>query len=167
MTTIKPKLHSTQNDLPASARAKLAPSLNVHLANAIDLQLQAKQAHWNVKGPHFMPLHELFDKVAEAAESFVDDLAERCVQLGGSALGSAAVVAKKTELPAYPDSIVDGRDHVRAMVNTLGTFAQAVRAAIDEATELGDADTADLFTEISRKTDKLLWFVEAHLQADH
>lgn len=167
MTTIKPKLHQTRNDLPASARVRLVRLLSVQLANALDLQLQAKQAHWNVKGPHFMPLHELFDKVAAAAAGFVDDLAERCVQLGGTALGSASIIARKTELSPYPENIVDGRDHAQAMAQAVATVALGVRAAIDEAAKAGDADTADLFTEISRATDKLLWFVEAHLQADH
>jgi len=65
-------LHPTRNDLPAAARAKVSALLNQSLALALDSQLAAKQAHWNVKGPQFIALHELFDKVygvaAEAAD---------------------------------------------------------------------------------------------------
>src|SRR5262249_26098194 len=132
----------------------------------IDLHLQAKQAHWNVKGPSFIALHELFDKVAEESNEYVDDVAERIVALGGTAHGTVAVVNKHSQLPAYPLEISNGRDHVEALSTALATAGKAVRAAIDESDDLGDADTADLFTGISRGIDKSLWFVEAHIQAE-
>ncbi len=159
-------MHCTRIDLPQEQRSELIRLLNDRLADALDLQMQAKQAHWNVKGPNFSALHELFDKVAEAAEEHVDLLAERAVQLGGVAEGTVQVVAKKSKLAAYPLNLVSGYDHVEALANALASFGKAVREAIDTATKLNDADTADLFTEISRATDKNLWFVEAHLQAE-
>jgi len=61
---------------------------------------------------------------------------------------------------------VDGRSHVEALSSALAAFGGAARKGIDQANELGDLDTADLFTEISRGIDKWLWFVEAHLQAE-
>ena len=159
-------MNPTKNDLPAEKRASLAQLLNERLADLIDLGLQAKQAHWNVKGPTFIALHELFDSVAEETEEFVDDVAERIVALGGVAEGTVGVVGKRTKLPAYPVNITSGRDHVEALSTSLATVGKAVRAAIDRATELGDADTADLFTGVSRDIDKKLWFVEAHLQSE-
>ena len=74
---MKPTLHKTQNNLREKTRRKAIELLNQHLADVLDLGLQAKQAHWNVKGPHFIGLHELFDKVAEELEGFTDDIAER------------------------------------------------------------------------------------------
>lgn len=159
-------MNPTKNDLPADKRASLCQLLNERLADLIDLQLQAKQAHWNVKGPSFIALHGLFDSVAEETEEFVDTVAERVVALGGIAEGTISVVGQRTKLPSYPHDITSGRDHVEALSTALATAGKAVRTAIDRATELGDADTADLFTEISRDTDKKLWFVEAHLQGD-
>jgi starvation-inducible DNA-binding protein len=159
-------MFKTKNDLPEATRVKAVELLNARLADCIDLQTQTKQAHWNVKGPHFIGLHELFDKVNEDVEEYVDEIAERAVQLGGVAEGTARTVAKRSSLPEYPAQAVDGRSHVEALSSALATFGTAARRAIDQADELGDLDTADLFTEVSRGIDKWLWFVEAHLQAE-
>ena len=159
-------MYRTRNDLPESARTKLVELLNARLADAIDLQTQCKQAHWNVKGPEFIALHKLFDEVNEAVEEYVDLIAERAVQLGGVADGTARVAAKRSSLPEYPVKGGDGREHVGALSAVLAAFGKLVRAEIDRANELSDADTADLFTEVSRGVDKWLWFVEAHLQAE-
>jgi len=160
-----PKMYETENDISLQRRSALNLLMNQRLASAVDLQLQMKQAHWNVKGPSFIALHELFDKVDEAVEEYVDLIAERIVQLGGIAEGTVRVAAGRTRLPEYPLAIADGMAHVEAVARALSTFGQEARTTIEEASALGDADTADLFTEVSRGTDKWLWFVEAHSQA--
>jgi starvation-inducible DNA-binding protein len=161
---MKIKLNPTQNDLPEKTRRTMIDLLNQHLADAIDLGLQAKQAHWNVKGPNFIALHELFDKVADEAEEFTDEIAERAVALGGIALGTIQVVAKNSRLPAYQTDLIFGSDHVIALSSALAKFGASIRASIDTAGGAKDADTADLFTQVSRAVDKLLWQVEAHAQ---
>jgi len=143
----------------------MAALLNARLADAIDLHLQAKQAHWNVKGPQFISLHELFDKVAEAAEDGADLLAERLVALGGRAEGTVQTVASRTSLRAYKATLSNGADHVTAVSDAIASVGRGVREAMDTADRAGDTGTADLFTELSRDLDKLLWFVEAHAQA--
>jgi starvation-inducible DNA-binding protein len=158
-------VYETENDLPETMREELIPLINQRLADALDLQLQLKQAHWNVKGPNFIGLHELFDEIDESVESYVDMIAERLVQLGGVAEGTARVVAGRSRLDEYPLTIADGKAHVEAVARALSTFGREVRETIDQADTLGDADTADLFTEVSRGIDKWLWFVEAHTQA--
>jgi starvation-inducible DNA-binding protein len=158
-------MYSTRNDLAQTTRTKVIELLDARLADATDLQTQLKQAHWNVKGPTFIALHELFDKTNEAVAEYVDDLAERLVQLGGIAHGTARQVAQRSTLPEYP-AVTTGRDHTEAVATALAAFGKLARAGIDEADALGDKDTADLFTEISRGVDKWLWFVEAHLQAE-
>ena len=156
----------TKNDLSEATRTKMATVLNARLADGVDLILQAKQAHWNVKGPQFIALHELFDNVADAALEAVDLLAERAVQLGATAEGTIRIASKRSALPEYPVDIVDGYAHVAALSDRLATYGKAVRAAIQEATGSGDDDTADIFTEISRNIDKHLWLVEAHAGAE-
>lgn len=158
-------MFKTKNDLPEATRASVIELLNARLADCIDLQTQAKQAHWNVKGPNFIALHELFDKINEEVEDYVDDIAERLVQLGGVAAGTARMVAARSSLVEYPTNAVDGRSHVDALSTALATFGKAARKAINDANDVHDLDTADLFTEVSRGIDKWLWFVEAHLQA--
>ncbi len=164
-TTTVPEMYETENDIPKSTRAELVRLINQRLADVIDLQAQLKQAHWNVKGPHFIGLHELFDKIAEDVESYVDMIAERIVQLGGVAEGTVRVAAARSRLEEYPLMIGDGSAHVEAVAKALSAFGREARVSIDEANALDDADTADLFTEVSRGIDKWLWFVEAHSQA--
>ena len=158
-------MYETENDVPEQRRSELNALMNQRLADAVDLQMQMKQAHWNVKGPHFIGLHELFDQIDEAVEGYVDLVAERIVQLGGIAEGTVRVAAERSRLEEYPLDIADGHAHVKAVSKALSTFGREVRKTIDEADELQDADTADMFTEISRGMDKWLWFVEAHSQA--
>ena len=158
-------MHNTKNDLAKEKREKVVEHLNVRLADMIDLKTQAKQAHWNVKGIHFIGLHELFDQVAIAAEANTDLIAERITALGGTAMGTARVVAQKSSLSEYPLEIFDGTAHVDALSTAMADCGKKIRQNIDDADKLGDRDTADLFTEISRELDKLLWFVEAHIQA--
>jgi starvation-inducible DNA-binding protein len=160
-----PKMYETENDISKERRSELNALMNQRLASAVDLQLQMKQAHWNVKGPSFIGLHELFDKVAEAVEGYVDEIAERIVQLGGVAEGTVRMAAARSRLTEYSPEISEGMAHVEGVARALATFGQEARNSINEADELDDADTADLFTEISRGIDKWLWFVEAHSQA--
>lgn len=162
---MKANTFKTHNDIPEKARKELNALLNQQLADIIDLQTQAKQAHWNVKGPSFIALHELFDKAYEEIGEFVDEIAERIVQLGGTALGTVRISAKHSRLAEYPLEISAGHDHVEAFSIALAAYGKSVRAAIDSAANLKDADTADLFTGVSRGIDKLLWFVEAHGQS--
>ncbi|HMU35053.1 MAG: DNA starvation/stationary phase protection protein Dps [Acidobacteria bacterium] len=157
-------MHNTKIDIPKDAREKLIAILNQRLADAADLKSQAKQAHWNVKGMSFIALHELFDRVATEVDPMADDIAERITSLGGTALGTVRVAAQNSELSEYPLEISDGSDHVDALSTALADFGRRVRADIDRTDELGDKDTADLFTGVSRNIDKLLWFVEAHQQ---
>jgi starvation-inducible DNA-binding protein len=153
-----------QHDLPATVRNTTIALLNRSLADAIDLGLQAKQAHWNVKGRQFVSLHALFDEAAIELAALTDELAERVVALGGIAQGTLRIVSEQTRLEAYPPNLLTGTAHLRALSAVLGSFAKTTRAAIDAAATAGDATTADVFTAASRSADKLLWKCTAHLE---
>lgn len=157
--------YKTGNDLPEEVRAQVANLLNQRLSDAIDLDANAKQAHWNVKGPHFIALHKLFDEIHDAVEEYVDLLAERIVQVGGIASGTIRVAADRSSLSEYPDGIASGADHSTAMARALAEFGAHIRRAIDDTSDLGDQGSADVCTEISRGVDKWLWFVESHGQS--
>ena len=156
--------YQTHNTLDSNAKSAAIALLSARLADTIDLALIAKQAHWNVKGRQFIAVHEMLDTLRGDVDAYVDTIAERITALGGTAHGTVQVVAGKTTLPAYPDGIHTIEDHLRALIERYGAVANAVRGNIDEATEAGDAGTADVFTEVSRGLDKWLWFLEAHLQ---
>ncbi len=157
-------MYETRNDLSPDTRTQMVQLLNARLADAIDLRTQLKVAHWNVKGPQFIALHKLFDDIAEDADEYVDLLAERAVQLGGTADGTARQVAERTSLDEYAAN-GSAEQHVAAVADVLADFGESVRKAISASSDADDQDTADIFTEISRGIDKWLWFVEAHLQA--
>lgn len=162
----KPRLYSTRIDLSETTRSQVIEILSRTLATTLDLKTQVKQAHWNVKGLDFYQLHELFDEMATELEEYIDLFAERITALGGLAIGTARTAAALSMLPEYPFDILDGKDHIVALADRFAPYAKSLREAIDKTNNLGDADTADLYTEVSRTIDKRLWFLEAHLQAD-
>ena len=156
--------YDTKNDVSANAKAVSIAILNARLADSIDLALLTKQAHWNIKGPQFIALHEMIDSFRTEIDGHVDTMAERVVQLGGTALGTSQVVAKATSLAPYPTDIHQSSAHLTALIERYGKVANSVRAAIEETGDAGDLDTADLLTAFSRALDKSLWFLEAHIQ---
>jgi starvation-inducible DNA-binding protein len=156
--------HRTANDLKSNAKQAAIQLLNARVAEGIDLALLTKQAHWNIKGPQFIAVHEMLDGFRGQLDVHVDTMAERVVQLGGTALGTTQVVAEASKLTPYPTDIYAIKEHLPALINRYATVANALRKSIDDASEAGDADTADIFTAASRDLDKALWFLEAHVQ---
>ena len=166
MATARASVRSfaTSVAIPAADRTKINKLLNQHLADSFDLLSQVKQAHWNVKGPDFWQLHKLFDELAGEVADWVDQFAERVTALGGFANGTARMAAANSRLPEFPTDITDSMEYVKAVAARLAAFTNSARTAIDTTDKLGDANTADLFTEISRCADKYLYFLEAHQQ---
>ncbi|PSR17797.1 DNA starvation/stationary phase protection protein Dps [filamentous cyanobacterium CCP3] len=160
---VKRGFYPTRIDMSAEVRSQVCDVLNQTLAATLDLKTQTKQAHWNVKGMNFYQLHELFDELAGELEGYVDMVAERVTALGGTAMGTARIAAAESILPEYPIDAVEGPEHVTALAERFAAYGKHVREAIDTTDDLGDADTADLYTEISRTIDMRLWFLEAHL----
>ena len=160
-----PKTYTTSIDLDAETRAQIVALLNQQLADTFDLYSQTKQAHWNVKGAQFFQLHELFDKLAGEVLGYVDEIAERVTTLGGTALGTARMSAGSSRLTEYSANVFGSEESVKELVKRYSALAATTREAIDTSDNLGDKDTADLFTGLSRELDKSLWFLEAHLQA--
>lgn len=156
-------MHPTHNSLPEQTRARVCDILNARLADASDLYFQAKTAHWNVKGPNFIGLHKLFDKLAECAAEWSDLIAERMMQLGGQTEATVQAVSEHTSLEPYSTEIVDEHEHVHMISAALGRFGELLRDGIEKTDELEDMGTSDLLTEVVRETDKILWFIESHL----
>ena len=156
--------HQTRNNLPSNARQVAVDLLNARLADGLDLALITKQAHWNLKGLQFIAIHEMLDGFRKEQDEFNDTMAERIAQLGGTAFGTAQDITRSSQLAPYPTDIYAIEDHLAALIDRYAVTANAVRASIEAADEAGDADTTDIFTQVSRGLDKQLWFLEAHTQ---
>ena len=164
VTTRSQALYGTRIDISEDARIELVGITNQQLADTIDLYLQTKQAHWNVKGPDFYAVHKFFDDLAESVEEFIDELGERVTALGGMALGTTRMAAEFSTLEEFDTSIVSSEDCLNALIERYAAYAASTRVAIERASELGDPTSEDLFTEISRVIDKNLYFLESHVQ---
>lgn len=149
-----------KNTLPDERQTKLIELLNRRLADAIDLQLQSRQAYWNIKGPNFLSLRELFDKVANGVEEYTNLIAGHIALLGGTAEGTAQAVTGRSSLEGNLLVPADGNSYIDALATTITVFGKHVRYASEQAAELKDADTAAILTEIARGIDTWLWFVE-------
>jgi starvation-inducible DNA-binding protein len=154
---------SSVGEIEANRQAVVA-LLNARLADSVDLRSQVKWAHWNVKGMHFIQLHQLFDSVAAHLEDQTDTIAERVVTLGGVATGTTREAAAKSGLKEADLSASDGPSQLKWLVHNVAHHANALRQAVNESDDLGDKITTDLFTALTRELDKDLWFLEAHLQ---
>jgi len=159
------QLHKTNNNMKDNAKAASMVLLEQRLVEGLDVALMTKQAHWNLKGPEFIGIHLMLDKFRGKQDGWNDMMAERIVQLGGTAKGTTQAVGERTDLPPYPLDIYAIADHLKALIDRYAQYANSVRQSIDESDDAGDPDTADLFTEVSRGLDKQLWFLEAHTQA--
>lgn len=155
---------SSVGEIEANRQAIVA-LLNARLADSVDLRSQVKWAHWNVKGMHFIQLHELFDSVAGHLEEQTDTIAERIVTLGGVANGTVREAAARSGLKEADLAASDGASQLKWLVHNVAHHANALRQAINESDDLGDQITTDLFTSVTRELDKDLWFLEAHLQS--
>lgn len=155
------KIHTTI-DIPQQTRKAMIGLLQANLADGIDLVYQLKQAHWTLRGPNFIGMHELLDTLHEQIEDKVDLKAERIAVLGGQAEGTVEASAQTSRLPKYPLDAVSVDEHVKALTIALAAYCENIRKAAEEAGEAGDEGTADLFTEISRTADRARWFIEAH-----
>lgn len=160
----KNRMFSTKIDFDKKTREKLVSLCNQQLADTADLHSQIKQAHWNIKGIHFVQLHEFFDEVAAAVFPFIDMIAERVTTLGGYATGTVRMAANSSSLSEFPTDAVAGHEHLEALIDRISAYAKSNREAIEKCSDWGDPTTEDLFTEVSRGIDLQLYFLESHLQ---
>ncbi len=146
---------------PSGTTAEHATMLQATLVELIDLSLQAKQAHWNVVGPTFRPLHELLDEFTDQYRAWYDDVAERLAAIGVAPDGRIASVSASTPLPPLPEGQLVDTDVLAAFDERVTLVSSHVR---DRMAGLGEHDLAsqDLLVEIGRGIEKQRWMLRAH-----
>jgi starvation-inducible DNA-binding protein len=145
-------------------RLEVAELLQELLVDVMDLALQSKQAHWNLRGPMFRELHLLLDELADRAQKSADDIAERCLALGVAADGRPATIVKNTDLDPFPEGRIEDDQAVALMISGLTEISERGRSRL---VLLGDQDlvSQDLVIEILRGLEKMRWLFEAHRPA--
>lgn len=152
---------SSAIEMKPAYRENLVSMLNQTLADLTDLKTHAKQAHWNVRGENFVSYHKLFDKVAGEVDGFIDVVAERCAQIGGFVHGRLSDAAKNSSVPAFPDDITKDHQCLSAVLASVSYMAKSCRDGIEYAEDNGDYATSDMYIDITRALDKLLWMLHA------
>lgn len=148
--------------ITGTRNAEIIADLNGVLADLIDLSISAKQAHWNVHGPNFQGLHELFDIVTDETRLHYDEVAERVMALGGTAHGTLQDISKSSRLGAFPTDEKKWDVLAKAMHERLTTVCGTLRE-LAAATE-DDLGTQDLYIEVIRGLEKRAWMIEAHVR---
>ncbi|MFC5832459.1 Dps family protein [Nonomuraea insulae] len=146
--------------LSGDARNTVAEALQGALVDLIDLSLVAKQAHWNLIGSHFRPLHLQLDELTELARNHMDTIAERAVALGVNPDGRAATISRSTKL-SQPESgwLEDGKV-VATITDVLDGISKRMYERI-RATDEPDPVSQDLLIAVAQDIDKQHWMFQA------
>jgi starvation-inducible DNA-binding protein len=145
---------------PETVRAQAAEKLQALVANGVVLYLAAQDAHWNVKGPSFGPLHELFGELYATTHGLVDRLAERAVTLGGTASGLSVLASKSAvALPAAQD----GLGLCAALAPLLAAYIEQLNEALQAMEGVRLAADANALQDAIESLEKLGWKIGKHL----
>jgi len=143
-----------------TASKALTENLQKVLVDLLELQVQGKQAHWNVVGKNFRDTHRILDEIIEDARTFSDTVAERMRALHGVPDGRSETVAATTTLPAYPNGEVDTTDTIDLTTERLEAVIATIREVHDDVDE-EDPTSADVLHAILERLEQFAWMVSA------
>lgn len=155
------KLMETKNVLPEGARVVVAEALEQLVYDTVDFWSQMKTAHWNLRGPRFLELHQFFDLLAQRLEKAADKISERAVQLGCHAQGTVRESAKCSRMPDFGQKLYDEKAAVPGLIRRYGIYTEWLKQATEVAFKEGDQVTANMLITMMEKFDKDLWMLEA------
>ena len=155
---------TTDNGTLASEHREIViADLQAQLVELIDLGLLAKQAHWNVVGPNFRPIHQHLDEMVEEYQRFGDDVAERINALDSFPDGQVKDIADGTPFPSLPRGALKDVDVVQALAERLETAIAGARARIERLDD-HDLVSQDLLIELVTELEKQRWMLRAQLR---
>lgn len=152
------------NPQKPTAQAKVVAALLSCLADLLDLAGNAKLAHWHVRGPQFIALHQLFDGFVDTCRAQADRLAERItLGLGGAVLGTARQVAEESRLDDFPTAERGAEALCKALVSCARDASAGIQEARGICEDVGDADTANLLQDVALNLEHGAGLIAAHL----
>lgn len=147
----------------AAARKKTTELLQQLVVDLLATWNDYKEAHWNLTGPLFLPLHEYYQESADTYRDYADTFAERTLQMGWSIDGRYATIARTTNIPNMPAGYLSDDDTLRLLITRLTILQTEVYKDIS-ATEQSDSPTSNLLQELAHDLDYNLWQLRVHLK---
>ena len=135
-------------------------ALQQALVDLIALELQAKQAHWNIRGASFRALHLALDEVVDQARTLLDDVAERIAQIGGIPDGRAETVAATTTLAPIDGGLLETEKAYVLMSEKVQHVSDAVKANIDAVDDV-DHVSGDILIQTGAALDMQAWLLRS------
>jgi len=149
--------------IDAKGREKIAEALSRLLADTYSLYLKTHSFHWNVEGPMFNTLHQMFMVQYTELWTALDEIAERIRSLGYPAPGSYKAFAKLSSIEDT-DGVPEAMAMVRELVKGHEAVARTARAAFAPAAKAGDESSADLLTQRLQVHEKTAWMLRSLLK---
>ena len=160
MTTEELRGLTLKSSVQDPERELVRAQLQDQLVDLLDLTLLSKQAHWNLIGREFAPLHEFLDDLADELREYSDDIAERITALGFAADGRSAIVAQHSTVSTLPEGFLSTDEVSTAFTGRLLEFTAVARERLEVVGE-HDAVSEDLLIEMLRGLEKRLWMIQA------
>lgn len=156
-------MESIHIGLSDTQRAEIIHLLGVALSNQHVLYIKLRNFHWNLTGPRFSPLHQLFEEHYTIMADSIDETAERMRMLGGVPAGSMSEFLDATTLKESRGQLIEGQSAIQELVKDRETVIRQTRESIDRIQELGDEGTADLLIAQMRSHEKIAWMLRSFL----
>ena len=143
-----------------TASKQLTDNMQKVLVDLLELQMQGKQAHWNVVGKNFRDTHRVLDEIIEDARAFSDEVAERLRALHAVPDGRSDTVAATTTLQEYPNGEIDTAETVDLVTERLEATIATMRE-VHDAVDDEDPTSADILHAIIARLEQFAWMVSA------
>ncbi|GAB4366390.1 MAG: Dps family protein [Elainellaceae cyanobacterium] len=141
--------------------------LNCDLADSYLLLIKTKKYHWDVVGPQFRSLHELWEEHYEAISQNIDSVAERIRALGGYPIGTAAGFLEKASIEEHGGDVPRATDMVARLANDHEQIIRNLRNHVDQCSEeFHDEGTADFLTGLMEQHEEMAWMLRSFIEGE-
>ncbi|MEL6319641.1 MAG: Dps family protein [Cyanobacteria bacterium J06626_14] len=153
--------------LTEAQRCGVIELLNHDLADVYLLLIKTRKYHWDVVGPQFRSLHELWQEHYEVLAENIDDIAERVRALGGYPLGTAEGFLRYASLKEHPNDLPNATEMVRRLAADYELIIRNLREHISQCSdEFKDEGTADFLTGLMEQYEEAAWILRSFIEGE-